>query len=186
MLVAMRSVWPPSTACFAFGLGLAVLSAGPGCKTSPTEAPEPDAAQWGTPAPPPAEPEVEDEPAEAWADRSRPPGTIFRDEIDRAIGPGPAYLLRQLGPEPYRHDGHFVGWQITQRFPDDPSLCAPCDLELGDVILSVNGRTLSTPQQLSDALKALPTWTELKVASLRQGKRRVVTYPIVDDTVAPG
>lgn len=180
MLGAMRSVWPPQTVCFAIGLGVATLCTGFGCRTSPTEAPEPDAEQWGTPAPSPAAAEPVGEPEPAVAERSRPPGTIFRDEIQRAVGPGPAYLLRQLGPEPYRHEGHFVGWQITQRFPDDPSLCGPCDLELGDVILSVNGRTLSTPQQLSEALEAVAGWSELKVASLRKGKRRVVTYPIVD------
>lgn len=155
------------------------------CRPTASEAPQPDAAQWATAdADPPADdatsPTTDDPDAER--QRARPPGTIFRSEIERATGPGPAYLLRQLGPEPMRHDGHFVGWTVTRLFPDDPSLCAPtCDLELGDVILGVNGNRLDTPQRLSDALKALPGWTKLEVHTLRDGQRRRRVYPIVDD-----
>ena len=71
--------------------------------------------------------------------KDRPPRTILRSEIHRALAGGPAYLLRQLGPEPYRVEGRFIGWEITQLFPDDPALCDPCDLAVGDVILSING-----------------------------------------------
>jgi type II secretory pathway component PulC len=115
-------------------------------------------------------------------DRSRPPRTVFRSEIDRATGRGPAYFLRQLAPEPFRHHGVFVGWEVTALFPDDPGLCGmECGIALGDVILSVNGSRLETPQQLSDAFTDLPDQTRLVVHSLREGKRREVTYTIVDD-----
>ncbi len=161
---------------------VAVLFAG--CRGTPTEAPAPDAAS-------PFEPDVMIEPVmespsdpsmvEPVVPRPRTPGTIFRDEIERATRPGPSYLLRQLGPEPFRHEGHFVGWEITRLFPDDPSLCAnPCDLAVGDVILGVNGHRMQTPQELSDVMEALPGWSTLAVQSLRNGKRRSVTYPIVD------
>ncbi|MCA9656563.1 MAG: hypothetical protein H6712_07585 [Myxococcales bacterium] len=173
----MRSLVPPLARRVVGGL-LPLLA----CRPTPSEAPEPDAGAWNEPTfgPSPAAPAVPDEP-EPVALRPREPGTIFRDEIERATAPGPAYLLRQLGPEPYRHEGHFVGWRITRLFPDDPSLCAvACDLALDDVILSVNGQTMHTPQGLSDALQALPQWDSLEVHSLRGGLRRVVTYPIVD------
>mgnify|MGYP001175072316 CR=1 FL=1 len=113
---------------------------------------------------------------------NRPPRTIYRSEIDRATDRGPAYFLRQLKPEPFRHHGVFVGWEVTDLFPDDPGLCGVgCDVALGDVILSVNGSRLETPQQLSDAFTDLPRQTRLVVHSLREGKRREVTYTIVDD-----
>lgn len=116
----------------------------------------------------------------------RPPQTIYRSEIHRALARGPGHLLRQLEPEPFRHQGHFVGWEIGAVFPDDPDLCAPgCDLEVGDVILSVAGDRLQTPAALSNLIEKLPRMNELEVRSLRDGKRRVVTYRIVDD-VAPG
>ncbi len=170
-----------------------VLMAASSCRTSPAEAPPPDASAWPDegfdpgssddfdPGPEASESEVSPSSRPAIAARPRARHTIFRDEIQRATGPGPAYLLRQLAPEPFRHQGHFVGWEITQLFPDDPDLCAsPCDLALGDVILTVNGTRLQTPQELSDALGALPSWKSLKVQSLRAGQRRQVEYAIVD------
>lgn len=162
------------------------LVAGLACRTSPAEAPAPDASNWPEASFDPG-PAVGDasEPAEvdtARPARPRPAHTIFRDEVQRATGRGPAYLLRQLEPEPFRHQGHFVGWRITRLFPDDPELCAdPCDLALDDVIVEVNGHRLQTPQDLSDALEALPGWARLRVISLREGQRRQVTYAIVDD-----
>jgi hypothetical protein len=112
----------------------------------------------------------------------RPPHTIYRSELARATDRGPAYFLRQLAPEPFRHHGVFVGWELTALFPDDPHLCGvDCDVALGDVILSVNGSRLETPQQLSDAFSDLPQLDQLVVHSLRDGKRREVTYRIVDD-----
>jgi hypothetical protein len=184
MLGTMRSrstSWPGVAASLVVGLGA------PACRMSPAEAPPVDASAW-----PDDDAALlgEDEPASD-ADvaevgpplRTRPPRAIFRDELERATGAGPAYLLRQLGPEPFRHQGHFIGWEITQLFPDDPGLCVPgrCDLALGDVILGVNGHRLATPQDLSDALEALPRWTQLRVQSLREGKRRETTYTILDD-----
>ncbi|MCX4244583.1 hypothetical protein [Paraliomyxa miuraensis] len=160
------------------------------CRLSPSEAPPPDASAPWPDQPPALEPL--DEPGagpnpgavEPVAPiRPRPPRTIFHDELQRATSPGPAYLLRQLGPEPFRHEGHFVGWEITRLFPDDPQLCSmDCDLAVGDVILGVNGHRLQTPQELSDALAALPDWTHLRVQSLRGGLRRDVTYAIAKGT----
>lgn len=113
---------------------------------------------------------------------ARPANTIFRSEVVRVTNFGPAYLLRELGPEPFRHAGRFVGWEITQVFPDDPGLCAPgCDLQVGDVVLSVNGSRLETPQQLSDEFGKLPDRSKLTIVSLRDEKRRSVSYTIVED-----
>lgn len=168
-------------AALVLGLGVA------GCRLAPAEAPPPDAtAPWpGDDAERLAGDEGEIRAAaiaEPTPSRARTPRTIFRDEVERATGPGPAYLLRQLGPEPFRHDGRFVGWQITRLFPDDPELVASgCDLALGDVILGVNGHRLESPQDLSDALGALPRWTTLRVQSLRDGQRRDVTYTVIED-----
>jgi hypothetical protein len=160
---------------------------GLGCRLSPSEAAPVDASAW--PDDDAAllgddEPGAEPGPREVGPPtRPRPPRAIFRDELERATGSGPAYLLRELGPEPFRHQGRFVGWEITQLFPDDPGLCVPgvCDLALGDVILGVNAHRLETPQDLSDAFASLPAWTQLRVQSLRDGQRREVTYAILDD-----
>lgn len=111
----------------------------------------------------------------------RPPHTIYRSEVKRALARGPGYLLAQLGPEPFRMHGRFVGWEITRVFPDEPDLCRPrCDLAIGDIILSVNGDRLETPTAFSNMVQRLPELETLEVKSLRNEKRRIVTYTIVD------
>lgn len=177
----------------AIATGLCLLV--PGCgggKT--TEAPDPTAASmlsFGDEAPkhdplPPGDtvsPQTASaEAASGVADEARPPRTIFRSELQRATRGGPAYLLRQLMPEPFRHRGEFMGWEITAVFPDDPDLCdLECDLEVGDIILSVNGDRIETPQALSNALGDLPKTDKLVIVRLRDGKRRTSKYTIVDD-----
>lgn len=111
----------------------------------------------------------------------RPLNTIFRSEIEQALSRGPGYLLYELGPEPYRLSGKFVGWEITRVFPDEPDLCADgCDLQPGDIILSVNGDRLETPQALSNMLDTLPSMTKLVVKSIRNEKRRTATYSLAN------
>ncbi len=111
---------------------------------------------------------------------ARPPGTIFRSEIEHALSRGPGYLLYELGPEPFRLSGKFVGWEITKVFPDEPDLCADgCDLLPGDIILSVNGDRLETPQALSNMVEALPSTSKLVVKSIRNEKRRTSTYTLL-------
>lgn len=195
----LPSMWRDASSIPTCGAAVLWLALGPSaCRLAPAEAASPDASAWSddrdalglddeplAPAEPEAEPLVAADAVEPRPPpRPRPARAIFRDELQRAVGPGPAYLLRQLGPEPFRHDGHFIGWEITQLFPDDPELCAAgCDLALGDVILGVNGHRLQTPQDLSDALDALPGWTQVRVQRLRDGKRIDVTYAVVDDPV---
>jgi type II secretory pathway component PulC len=129
------------------------------------------------------EPEApRDEPdAEAKPKPPRPPNTIFRSEVERALSGGPAYLLDQLGPEPYRVEGKFVGWEITRLFPDDPGLCDPCDLAIGDVIVEVNGDRLETPDAFAAMVGKAPKLESLVVRSLRDQQRRVVKYSIAED-----
>lgn len=111
----------------------------------------------------------------------RPARTIFRSELERALARGPGYLMAQLGPEPFRLDGQFVGWEITRVFPDDPDLCESCDLHVGDVILSVAGDPLQTPQALTGLLERLPTLPVLEVTRLRDQQREEVRYSLVED-----
>ena len=145
-----------------------------------TEAPEPDAA-----VSPRGEagvvPPDEGEPLRVAAPGERPPNTIYRSEIDYALSRGPGYLLYELGPEPYRLSGKFVGWEITRVFPDEPGLCVQgCDLMVGDIILSVNGDRLETPQALSNMIDALPGMDTLTIKSIRDEKRRVATYTLLE------
>jgi type II secretory pathway component PulC len=149
------------------------------CRPATTATPHPRAEDQAHPA------EALDAAAPETEGAPRPAQTIYRSELDRALRGGPAYLLRQLGPEPARQGGRFVGWELTRVFPDDPDLCAPgCDIEPGDVILLVAGDRLETPQALSRLIERLPQLETLEVQSTRNGTRRVVTYALVEDRPA--
>lgn len=121
-------------------------------------------------------------PPAAEASLPRPENTIYRDELLRATAGGkPAYLLRELAPEPYRPRGAREGWVIGSVFPSDPGLCAPgCDLMPGDIILTVNGSPLERPEQLSELISQLESMTSLDVRLVRDGKLHERSYDIVD------
>jgi hypothetical protein len=124
-----------------------------------------------------------DAPPDRAAESERPPGAIYRSELWRATKGGSApYLLGQLGPEAYAPQGRFEGWVITRIWPADPDVCAPgCDLVVGDIILSVNGSKLDTPEQLSNALADLDALDRLDVTGIRGGEFFERSYPIVPD-----
>jgi hypothetical protein len=114
---------------------------------------------------------------------ARPAGAIYRSELRRATKDGSAaYLLGQLRPEPYRPQGRFEGWIIGAVWPGDPELCAPgCDLQVGDVILGVNGSKLERPEDLADAMSKLDSLETLEVRGLRGGEYFERSYPILAD-----
>jgi hypothetical protein len=117
----------------------------------------------------------------------RPEGAIFRSELIRATqGGSAAYLMGQLGPEPYRPQGRFEGWVITRVWPADPELCAPgCDLKPGDIILSVNGSKLETPEELSNMLARLEEIEAIELSGIRDGEFFEHSHPVLPDPALP-
>jgi type II secretory pathway component PulC len=112
----------------------------------------------------------------------RPAGVIYRSELIRATRAGSApYLLGQIGPEPYSPQGRFEGWIITRVWPGDPELCAPgCDLQVGDIILSVNGSRLETPEQLSSMLADIEVIDAIELTGIRDGAFFQRTHPVLE------
>ncbi len=169
-----------------WGVGCVVLGLLGGCASPSATAAQPEAPGPSSAAASPAVAGQPDAPLSEGASQggtrdARPPATIYRSEIDHALARGPGYLLYELGPEPFRASGRFVGWEITRVFPEEPGLCAPgCDLQVGDVILSVNGDRLETPQALSNMIDALPSMDTLVIKSLRDQRRRVASYALRD------
>jgi hypothetical protein len=146
------------------------------CPREPTATPSDD---------PPREPPLADrndavrEPPQALPPpRPREPGTIYADELERVTSHGPAWLLRQLAPEAHRRAGRFAGWTITACFPDDPELAAAADLEIGDIILTVEGDALATPNAYSALFERAGKLDALHVARIRDGRREELVYRI--------
>ncbi len=158
------------------------------CRPAASARPAPEPAVTDAPVQPPADADATAiEPPSAAPAVAHEPGTIAREAIDRVTARGPGWLLRQLGPEPYRPRGRFEGWRITAVFPDAPDVCSPaCDLLEGDVILSVAGDSLETPDAFAAMFERAPTMQTLKVVRLRAGVRETVDYRIVPQPLPEG
>lgn len=139
------------------------------CGPSPAAPPRSEATARPSDAPEPAT-RTPDAASVDDQDAASPSDTIARSDLDEVLSHGPAWLLRQIAPEPYRPKGRFEGWIITDVFPDAPELCGPrCDLRKGDVILSVEGDRVETPDAFVALLARLPELSQLEVVRLRDG-----------------
>lgn len=165
-------------------LALVLLAVACTRRSPPSRPPEhepPPAAKAEPRAPEPA-PDDAAEPAggDAVPQDTTPPGTIAREDLERALSHGPGWLLRELAPEAERADGRFVGWRIGAVFPDAPELCAGgCDLRTGDVIVSVEGDKLETPTALQRLFERADELSVLHVVRIRDGQREQLAFHIV-------
>lgn len=163
------------------------------CACGPKVAPQMSAFDEELPAET-AEPTVE--PALAPAEPPRPEappgkglrtGTIERAKLIAVLDSGPGAFLRQLEVTARMNGKRFVGWQLVQLL-DRTGPLVDVDLVPGDVLLAVNGRPLSRPDQLQAVWDSLRTANELR-AQLWRGDAKLelafVIEPKVDPTTVP-
>ena len=149
-----------------FGAGLLVIVLD-GCASSPPPESE---------APATAE-EVEREDA-AEPERERPPaGALWRDEVDETVDAGLGWFLQLVEVEPSLDNGRFRGFRIVDLRPS--SYWRGVDLRAGDVVLSVNGKSIERDNEANEVFKSLKKETELRVKYLRAGRERELVYRIV-------
>jgi hypothetical protein len=100
---------------------------------------------------------------------------IGRAELDAILAPGPGALLGRVRVAAEARDGRFHGWRIVA-LPDGARL----ELEVGDVVRSVNGQGLERPEHLSAVWEALRTAPEVVIGYERAGEPRTWRLPVVD------
>jgi S1-C subfamily serine protease len=83
---------------------------------------------------------------------------------------GVPQLLRQFEVAPRLDGQRFVGWQLVQLL-DEHGVLTGLDVAPGDVLLAVNGKPLTRPDQLQAVWDSLRTANEV-VAELWRGKGR--------------
>jgi hypothetical protein len=142
---------------FALGLGSA------GCGSSDVLGPPPA-------APSPAKTSV------AKAAPTVPPGHLERGEVDRVLTKqGPPWLLRQvLYEEVLAKNGKFLGWRIAGL----PEGWSAIDLRPGDLVKTVNGKPLETPDQAWEAWTSVANVREIRLSLERNGSAKEVVIPI--------
>ncbi|MBA3453389.1 MAG: hypothetical protein H0T42_09890 [Deltaproteobacteria bacterium] len=90
-------------------------------------------------------------------------GTIARDRLVAVLDAGPAQFLRQLEVTPRLNGERFVGWQLVQLL-DHTGPLHDVDVVPGDVLLAINGKPLSRPDQLQTM------WESLRTANVVQAQ----------------
>ncbi|HUJ63780.1 MAG TPA: hypothetical protein VLX92_35010 [Kofleriaceae bacterium] len=93
-------------------------------------------------------------------------GTISRERLVAVLDGGPGQFLRQLEVTPHMLGDRFVGWELVQLLGDGP--LHDLDVAPGDVLVAVNGRPLSRPDQLEELWDSLRTANEV-VADVWRG-----------------
>ena len=114
-------------------------------------------------------------------------GTIERAKLLAVLDGGPGNFLRQLEVTPRMDGERFVGWQLVQLI-DRKGPLVDVDIVPGDVLLAVNGRTISRPDQLQSVWDSLRTANELRAQLWRGESKLELSFaiePKVDATTVP-
>lgn len=129
-----------------------------------------------------ATPPAADKRVEAPPGKGLRTGTIERAKLIAVLDSGPGMFLRQLEVAPHMDkQQRFVGWQLVQLL-DRTGPLYDVDVVPGDVLLAVNGKPLSRPDQLQTVWDSLRTANELR-AQLWRGDTALELAFMIDPPV---
>lgn len=132
-------------------------------------------------------PPVEEQRPEAPPGKGLRTGTIERAKLLAVLDSGPGAFLRQLEVTARLEGERFVGWQLVQLL-DKTGPLYDVDVLPGDVLLAVNGKTISRPDQLQSVWDSLRTANELRAQLWRGDAKLELAFaiePKVDAAPAP-
>jgi type II secretory pathway component PulC len=140
-------------------------------------------AAQAPPPPPPSKPieEVVKEPIAEPSPGERAPPTdqsgahvISRSQLLPVLAGGPGAFLQKVDVAPRFADGRFQGWRLAkldERYGGG-------NLQPGDVIVRVNGRSVEKPDQLMEVWQSLKAAPALELELLRNGAPMKLRWPI--------
>jgi hypothetical protein len=114
---------------------------------------------------------------EAPAGKGLRTGSIDRAHLVAVLDKGPGAFLRQLEVTPRMDGNRFVGWQLVQLL-DPRSPLRDVDVLPEDVLLAVNGKPLSRPDQLQTIWDSLRTANELRALVWRGDAKVELAFAI--------
>jgi S1-C subfamily serine protease len=112
-----------------------------------------------------------------------PKGHLLRRDVMPVLSAGPAAFLSRIEVKPAFVGSKFHGWRIVALHWEGTPL-AGAVLQPGDVVTSVNGRPIETPEQLHACFQLLTMASELRVVYERGTEKRDIVYPIDDEPPA--
>lgn len=104
-------------------------------------------------------------------------GTIERAKLLAVLDSGPATFLRQVEVAAHIENDRFVGWQLVQLL-DRAGPLGDVDVAPGDVLLAINGRPLSRPDQLQAVWDSLRSANQLKADLWRGNSKLELAFTI--------
>jgi S1-C subfamily serine protease len=108
-------------------------------------------------------------------------GTIERARLIAVLDGGPGAFLRQLEVTPRMDGSRFVGWQLVQLL-DRSGPLVDIDVAPGDVLLAVNGKPLSRPDQLQTLWDSLRTANTVEAELWRGNASFKLTFAVEPKT----
>jgi hypothetical protein len=110
------------------------------------------------------------------APEAKPEGEVVIDRaaLEVVLRQGPPWVLERVPIEPELEGEKFIGWRVREL----PREWERVDLVPGDVITSVNGMPVETPDQLWEAWTTLTVASELRIAYVREGEAKELSIPI--------
>jgi S1-C subfamily serine protease len=104
-------------------------------------------------------------------------GTIARDRLVAVLDAGLGTFLRQLEVAPRLSGDRFLGWQLVQ-LVDRQGPLHDVDLVPGDVLLAINGKPLSRPEQAQILWDSLRTANEVSARMWRGDQKLELRFTI--------
>jgi hypothetical protein len=111
-------------------------------------------------------------------------GTIARAKLLAVLDGGPGAFLRQVDVSPHMDGDRFVGWQLVQ-LVDRTGPLVDVDVAPGDVLLAVNGKPLSRPDQLQTVWDSLRTANTITAQLWRGNAKFELQFAIDPPVTAP-
>jgi S1-C subfamily serine protease len=108
-------------------------------------------------------------------------GTISRARLIAVLDAGPGTFLRQLEVTPKKTGERFVGWELVQLL-DRMSPLFDVDVVPGDVLLAINGKPVSRPDQLQSVWDSLRTANQL-TAQLWRGNTQLTLEFVIEPAI---
>lgn len=105
------------------------------------------------------------------------PGVVRRSAIKRVVDAGLGQWLSHVDVERQLDRGRFRGWRVVRLYPGDPCY-TQIDVRPGDVVTSVNGRSIERPDAAHAVFTGLADAPALIVKLLRGGQERTLTFEI--------
>ncbi len=100
---------------------------------------------------------------------------LSRKDVTDMIGDVNSFMT-QVAVKPYSESGKPAGFRISRIQPD--SLLRKIGLRNGDVIKSVNGLNIKTPEQAFEAYKQIQNAPSIRIDIKRNRRRKTLTYEI--------